>query len=62
MNKASRIVPTINSQANPFQLRASLFHCTPVSERRRRTHWDSVRPLICLFVCFLNLVDDMDVS
>ncbi|KAI3474531.1 hypothetical protein Pfo_029446 [Paulownia fortunei] len=41
MNKASRVAATINSQANPFQLRASLFHCTPVSERRRRTHWDS---------------------
>lgn len=40
MNTASRIAAAINSQANPFQLRACLFHCTPVSERRRRTNWD----------------------
>ncbi|KAH6767864.1 hypothetical protein C2S52_018847 [Perilla frutescens var. hirtella] len=40
MNKASRIAAAINSQANPFQLRACLFHCTPISERNRRTHWD----------------------
>ncbi|PIN03627.1 hypothetical protein CDL12_23863 [Handroanthus impetiginosus] len=41
MNKVSRVAATINPEANPFQIRASLFHCTPVSERRRRTHWDS---------------------
>ncbi|XP_011075142.1 uncharacterized protein LOC105159683 isoform X1 [Sesamum indicum] len=41
MNKTSRIAATINSQSNPFPLRASLFHSTPVFERRRRTHWDS---------------------
>lgn len=49
MNKASRIAAAINSQANPFQLRACRFHCTPVSERRRRTNWDPVRPLISSF-------------
>ncbi|XP_075474590.1 uncharacterized protein LOC142505490 [Primulina tabacum] len=43
MNKAGRAAARINSQTNPFQLRASLFHCTPVLERRRRTHWDSAR-------------------
>ncbi|KAL8456365.1 hypothetical protein ACS0TY_034541 [Phlomoides rotata] len=40
MNTASKIAAKINFQANPFQLRASLFHCTPVSERRRRPQWD----------------------
>ncbi|XP_057783022.1 uncharacterized protein LOC131000895 [Salvia miltiorrhiza] len=42
MNKSGRIAAAINSQANPFQLRACLFHSTPVSERKRRTHWDPV--------------------
>ncbi|KAL6505997.1 hypothetical protein OROHE_022716 [Orobanche hederae] len=41
MNKTSRLAAIINSQGNPFHLRACFFHCTPVSERRRRTHWDS---------------------
>ncbi|XP_073155605.1 uncharacterized protein [Henckelia pumila] len=41
MNKAGRAAARINSQANPFQQRASLFHCTPVLERKRRSHWDS---------------------
>ncbi|XP_051138734.1 uncharacterized protein LOC127256656 [Andrographis paniculata] len=41
MNKLSRISATIDSHANPFRVRSSLFHCSPVLERRRRTHWDS---------------------
>ncbi|KAI8562080.1 hypothetical protein RHMOL_Rhmol03G0007100 [Rhododendron molle] len=40
MNRATRLA--LNSQANPFNLRAiSLFHSTPVLDRKRRTHWDS---------------------
>lgn len=39
MNRAA----LISSQGNTFQLRAaSLFHSSPMLERRRRTHWDSV--------------------
>ncbi|KAK4373041.1 hypothetical protein RND71_008425 [Anisodus tanguticus] len=38
MNRATKAA----FQANPFQLRASLFHSSPILERRRRTHWDSV--------------------
>lgn len=41
MNNLSRVAATINSQGNPFGVRSSLFHCTPVLERRRRTHWDN---------------------
>ncbi|KAM3320522.1 putative protein isoform X1 [Capsicum chacoense] len=38
MNRAA----LISSQGNTFQLRAaSLFHSSPMLERRRRTHWDS---------------------
>ncbi|EYU39940.1 hypothetical protein MIMGU_mgv1a011884mg [Erythranthe guttata] len=44
MNKASRLAAAINPQSSPFQIRVSLFHCTPVSERRRRNHWDSEIP------------------
>ncbi|KAF7147869.1 hypothetical protein RHSIM_Rhsim03G0005800 [Rhododendron simsii] len=41
MNRATRPA-LLNSQANPFNLRAiSLFHSTPVLDRKRRTHWDS---------------------
>ncbi|KAH7856045.1 hypothetical protein Vadar_032060 [Vaccinium darrowii] len=41
MNRATRPA-LLNSQANPFNLRAiSLFHSTPFLDRRRRTHWDS---------------------
>ncbi|XP_058207551.1 uncharacterized protein LOC131320739 isoform X2 [Rhododendron vialii] len=41
MNWATRPA-LLNSQANPFNLRAiSLFHSTPVLDRKRRTHWDS---------------------
>ncbi|KAJ8564495.1 hypothetical protein K7X08_000955 [Anisodus acutangulus] len=39
MNRATKVA----FQANPFQLRASLFHSSPILERRRRTHWDSGR-------------------
>ncbi|CAA2954573.1 Hypothetical predicted protein [Olea europaea subsp. europaea] len=41
MNRATRASAIINSQRNPFKLKASLFHSTPIVERRRRTHWDS---------------------
>ncbi|KAL2464729.1 Chaperone DnaJ-domain superfamily protein [Forsythia ovata] len=41
MNRASRVSAIINSQHNPFRLKASLFHSTSVVERRRRTHWNS---------------------
>ncbi|KAL3632415.1 hypothetical protein CASFOL_025399 [Castilleja foliolosa] len=44
MNKASKLAATISSQASPFHIRACLFHCTPVSERRRRTSWDYTSP------------------
>ncbi|XP_060208448.1 uncharacterized protein LOC132635867 isoform X3 [Lycium barbarum] len=40
MNRATKAA-LMSSQANPFQLRASLFHSSPILERRRRTHWDS---------------------
>ncbi|XAR68599.1 hypothetical protein NMG60_11003783 [Bertholletia excelsa] len=40
MNRATRPA-LLSSQANPFNLQASLFHSTPVLDRRRRTHWDS---------------------
>ncbi|XP_009798146.1 uncharacterized protein LOC107817380 isoform X1 [Nicotiana tabacum] len=43
MNKATKTAALINSQANPFQLKASLFHSSPILERRRRTQWDSGR-------------------
>ncbi|KAL3637316.1 hypothetical protein CASFOL_019615 [Castilleja foliolosa] len=42
MNKASRLAATISSQASPFHIRACFFHSTPVSERKRRTHWESM--------------------
>ncbi|XP_057508978.1 uncharacterized protein LOC130791729 isoform X3 [Actinidia eriantha] len=42
MNRATRPSASVfSSQANPFNIRASLFHSTPVLDRRRRTHWDS---------------------
>ncbi|GFP91630.1 chaperone protein dnaj [Phtheirospermum japonicum] len=44
MNRASRLAASISSQASPFHIRACFFHCTPVSERRRRTHWESASP------------------
>ncbi|XP_015070718.1 uncharacterized protein LOC107015067 isoform X1 [Solanum pennellii] len=37
MNRAA----LISSQVNPIHIRASLFHSSPILERRRRTHWDS---------------------
>ncbi|KAL3841198.1 hypothetical protein ACJIZ3_025789 [Penstemon smallii] len=40
MNKFCRIAATINSPANPFHLKAYLFHSTPVLERRKRTQGD----------------------
>uniref|UniRef100_A0A5B7BJ20 J domain-containing protein n=1 Tax=Davidia involucrata TaxID=16924 RepID=A0A5B7BJ20_DAVIN len=40
MNKAMK-AGQINSQANPINLRAALFHSTPALDRRRRTHWNS---------------------
>ncbi|GER44159.1 chaperone DnaJ-domain superfamily protein [Striga asiatica] len=41
MNKASRLAAKIGFGANHLHTRARFFHCTPVLERRRRTHWDS---------------------
>ncbi|KAJ8527510.1 hypothetical protein K7X08_010588 [Anisodus acutangulus] len=39
MNRATKAA----FQAIPFQQRASLFHSSPILERRRRIHWDSGR-------------------
>ncbi|CAA0837478.1 Chaperone DnaJ-domain superfamily protein [Striga hermonthica] len=41
MNKASRFAAKIGFGANPFHTGARFFHCTPVLERKKRTHWDS---------------------
>ncbi|KAG8371857.1 hypothetical protein BUALT_Bualt12G0006600 [Buddleja alternifolia] len=40
MNKASRITTIIYYQPSPFNLRSSLFHSSPVLERKRRPRWD----------------------
>lgn len=44
MNRATKAA-LINIQANPFDLKAAFFHSTPVLDRRRRNHWDSVGSL-----------------
>ncbi|MFS7903728.1 putative DnaJ domain, Chaperone J-domain superfamily [Helianthus anomalus] len=39
MNRATKLA--LNNNA-PFHLKAALFHSTPVLDRRRRAHWESV--------------------
>lgn len=39
MNKSTKVA-LINFQASSFQLKASLFHSTPILERKRRTDWN----------------------
>ncbi|XP_042488378.1 uncharacterized protein LOC122068584 [Macadamia integrifolia] len=41
MNSVMKTALNNNFQGIHFSLRAALFHSTPVSDRRRRTHWDS---------------------
>ncbi|KAJ4971952.1 hypothetical protein NE237_005051 [Protea cynaroides] len=41
MNTVMKTALNNNYQGIPIPLRAALFHSTPVSDRKRRTHWDS---------------------
>ncbi|XP_043690553.1 uncharacterized protein LOC122641397 [Telopea speciosissima] len=41
MNTVMKTALNHNYQGIPFSLRAAFFHSTPVSDRKRRTHWDS---------------------
>lgn len=53
-----------NPNANYSNLRAALFHSTPVLDRRRGTHWKTVSIFLCMysvvvfFICFLFVFVD----